>query len=168
MALQRKIKLWCRYGRGTLIKVNAPKDLIAGSIYIVVGTVLFFASQNYQIGEARQMGPGYFPSLLGLLLLAFGIAAFVKGLRSKTPDPLPDHKILPLVMIVASVISFSLLIERAGLVIATFFCIGFACYQRWLTKPLEVFLIFAGITIFNVTVFVWIFGMPFKVFWWDN
>jgi predicted MFS family arabinose efflux permease len=150
-----------------LARVNAPKELIAGAIYIVVGTALFFGAQNYPIGTARQMGPGYFPALVGLVLLAFGIAAFVKGLLAKKQDPLPDNKVMPLVMLLASVISFALLIESAGLVIASFFCIGFACYQRWRTKPLEVFLTYLGVTIFNVVVFIEIFGLPFKIFWWD-
>jgi len=146
---------------------KAPKDLIAGLIYVVVGALLFFASQKYDIGSARRMGPGYFPALLGMLLTGLGLAVLVKGLRATTPDPLPNHRFTPLLMMFLSVVSFSLFIERAGLLIASAFCVAFACYRRLLTKPFEVFLIYLGITIFNVAVFIKIFAMPIRLFWWD-
>jgi hypothetical protein len=144
---------------------KAPKDLVAGLIFIVIGTAVFFASQRYDVGSARHMGPGYFPALLGLLLMGLGIAAFVKGSRAKTPDPLPNHRFVPLLMMFVSVVGFSLLIERAGLVVASAFCIAFACYQRLFTKPIEVFLIFMGLTVFNIVVFIKIFEMPIHIFW---
>jgi len=147
--------------------IKAPKDLIAGLIFIVIGAVLFFASQKYDIGSARRMGPGYFPALLGLLLLGLGLAAVVKGLRAKTSDPLPHHQLAPLLMMFLSIVSFSFFIERAGLVIASAFCIVFACYRRLLTKPIEVFFIFLGLTVFNGVVFIRIFEMPIHVFWWN-
>jgi Tripartite tricarboxylate transporter TctB family len=146
---------------------EAPKDLIAGLIFIILGTVLFFASQNYDIGSARRMGPGYFPALLGLLLVGLGLAAFVKGLRAKTSDPLPHHQLTPLLMIFLSIVSFAFFIERAGLVVASTFCIAFACYRRLLTKPIELLIIFLGLTVFNVVVFIKLFELPLRIFWWN-
>ena len=87
---------------------------------------------------------------------------------SKQPDPLAEHKITPLILMTASVVSFGLLIERAGLVVATFVCLFFACFRRLRTNPLEVLLLFAGVTIFNVVVFVDLIGMQIPVFWWNQ
>ena len=150
-----------------LTRIKSPKDLIAGAIFIVVGTTFFFWSSRYRMGSATNMGPGYFPSLLGIVLSLFGVGAVTKGILSQTPDPLPDHKILPLIFLVAGVVSFGLLINSAGFVIASFVCLFLVCYQRWRTKPLEVFLIFVGLTTFNYLVFVYAFGMTMPVFWWN-
>lgn len=150
-----------------IAKINRPKDLLAGALYIVGGGATFLWAQKYEMGTATHMGPGYFPALLGLALILFGIAATVKGLASKQPDPLAKHKIGTLVLMTASVVSFGLLIERAGLVVATFACLFFACFQRLRTNPLEVLMLFMGVTIFNVVVFVDFIGMQIPVFWWD-
>jgi putative tricarboxylic transport membrane protein len=149
-------------------KINRPKDLLAGALYVVGGGTTFLWAQKYEIGTATRMGPGYFPALLGLALILFGIAATVKGLVSKQPDPLAEHKVGPLVLMTASVISFGLLIERADLVVATFACLLFVCFRRLRTNPLEVLLLFMGVTIFNVVVFVDFIGMQIPLFWWDQ
>jgi len=151
-----------------IAKINRPKDLLAGALYIVGGGITFLWAQKYEIGTATRMGPGYFPALLGLALILLGLAATVKGLVAKQPDPLVEHKVGPLVLVTASVVSFGLLIERAGLVVATFACLFFACFWRLRTNPLEVLLLFVGVTIFNVVVFVDFIGMQMPVFWWDQ
>jgi hypothetical protein len=149
-------------------RINRPKDLLAGAIYIACGVLTFLWAQKYPIGTATRMGPGYFPALLGIVLTLFGIAATAKGLIAEARDPLPRHDVAPLVMMVAAVVSFALLIERAGLVLAIAVCLAFACYRRIRTNPLEVLLLFVGLTAFSVVVFVQLIGMPIPLFWWDS
>jgi hypothetical protein len=147
--------------------IKAPKDFLAGVIFLLVGGVFFFWSREYQMGTATRMGPGYFPALLAIVLCLFGIGAIIKGVLAKTPDPLPNHSILPLFFMVGAVFSFGLLIGRAGFVVASAVSLVLACYQRWRTAPLEIVALFVCLTLFNYTVFIYFFGMPMKVFWWD-
>jgi hypothetical protein len=148
-----------------LTRIKGPKDFLAGVIFLFVGAVFFLSSREYQMGTATSMGPGYFPALLGIILCLLGLGAAIKGLRTKTPDPLPRHKILPLFFMVASVFSFGLLIERAGFVVASFVCLVLTCYQRWRTNPVEILLIFVGLTLFNYIVFIYFLGMAMPIFW---
>lgn len=147
-----------------LTRIKSPKDFFAGTIFLTAGLIIFIWSHQYEMGTATRMGPGYYPSLLGIVLGVFGLAAIIKGILAKTPEPLPQHKILPLIFLLAAVISFALLIERAGLVITSFVCISLACYQRLNKRPLEVLLIFLGLTTFNYVVFILIFSMPISLF----
>ena len=62
-----------------ITRINRPKDLLAGALYIAGGGTTFLWAQKYEIGTATRMGPGYFPALLGLALVVFGIAATVKA-----------------------------------------------------------------------------------------
>lgn len=150
------------------LRINGQKDVVAGACFAIVGVVLFFWSYEYQMGTALQMGPGYFPRLCAIMLFFLGVAAVVKGVLAKVPDPIPYHKVEPLFLILASIISFALLIERAGLVVATFVCLLFACFRRVLTNPIEVFLMFVALTVFNVAVFVYAFEITIPIFWWDK
>jgi len=136
-------------------KINEPKKFYAGLIYLVSGTAIFFASQSYEIGTATHMGPGYFPILLGIILVGIGVGAIFQSIRATIYDPIPEHKLEPLFLILASIVSFGLLIERTGFVVATFVCLFFACFRRVFSHPIEFIVIFAMLTIFNVIVFVY-------------
>jgi uncharacterized membrane protein (UPF0136 family) len=70
----------------------------------------------------------------------------------------------PLLLILAGVIGFYLLIDRAGLVAAIFVLLLFACARQLTSRPLEVLLIFVVLAAFAVAVFIDGFGMPFRAF----
>ncbi|MEI9803418.1 MAG: tripartite tricarboxylate transporter TctB family protein [Pseudolabrys sp.] len=97
-----------------------------------------------------------------------GLGRRGEGLRAKVIDPIPSHKIEPLFLMILSIVSFGLLIDRAGLVVATFVCLFFACFRRVFTNPIEVFLTYSVLTIFNILVFIYAFGMTIPIFWWEN
>jgi len=52
---------------------NSPKDLLAGLIYIVVGAAAFVMAHAYRMGTPLQMGPGFFPALVGVVLILLGL-----------------------------------------------------------------------------------------------
>ena len=56
------------------------KDLAAGALFVAIGG--FFTLNawfNLTIGNALAMGPGYFPILLGLVLIGLGAAIALPG-----------------------------------------------------------------------------------------
>jgi putative tricarboxylic transport membrane protein len=150
------------------VQINRPKDLYAGLIYIVVGVVTFIGAHQYEMGSAFHMGPGYFPALLGVVLVGLGVGAIVKGYRSTTSDPIVTHRLEPLLLVLASIVSFAFLIERTGLVLAIFVSVFLVCLRRAVTNPLEVFLTFALLALFCAVVFVYMFGMAIPLFWWSR
>jgi hypothetical protein len=149
-----------------LVRVNAPKDLLAGLIFIAFGVGTFVLARDYEIGTAVEMGPGYFPAAMGLVLAAIGIGAIARGISRKTPDPITPHRIAPLLLVFAGILAFSFLIERAGLVVASAALIGIACFQRLLSRPLEVVIVYVVLTGFSALVFVHWFDMQMPLFWW--
>jgi Tripartite tricarboxylate transporter TctB family len=147
-------------------RVNAPKDILAGLIFVAFGLGTFALARGYEIGTAVKMGPGYFPAAMGLVLAVIGLAAIVRGILSKAPDPITPHRLEPLALIFAGILAFSFLIERAGLVIAAAALIGIACLRRLRTNPLEVLIIYLVLTGFSALVFVEWFDMRLPLFWW--
>ena len=148
------------------LRVNAPKDILAGLIFIAFGLGTFFFAHDYEIGTALEMGPGYFPAAMGLVLSVIGVAAIARGITRTTADPITPHRIEPLLLVFAGILAFSFLIERAGLLIAAAALIGIACFRRLLSNPIEVLLIYAVLTGFSALVFVQWFDMQLPLLWW--
>jgi hypothetical protein len=148
--------------------INGPKDLLVGLIYIVVGSVAFVLSHFYDMGTLLQMGPGYFPALVGVIMVGLGVLSIFIGLRRKTPDPITKVNVEPLLLVLAGALSFSYLIERAGLFVAVAALLFFACLRRLLSNPIEVIATYAVLAIFSAGVFIYGFGLPIPMFWWQQ
>ena len=89
--------------------MRRPKDLFAGLIFICIGATVLLLSQQYEIGTARRMGPGYLPSAVSIILMAFGAWLLFIAWRSSQPEPLESHALAPLGLIVGAVVSFAVL-----------------------------------------------------------
>ena len=59
------------------------KDLWAGLHYIAVGGIGMWIALDYPFGSALRMGPGYFPTVLGGIMVAMGIYVIALGLRKE-------------------------------------------------------------------------------------
>ena len=62
------------------LRIKAPKDFWAGLMFVGVG--LFFmiwAMTHYQMGTAVRMGPAYFPTMLGGLLVFLGVLVLIES-----------------------------------------------------------------------------------------
>ena len=145
--------------------LKRPKDIYAGIVFFAIGATAFLSAQAYDVGAANRMGPGYLPASLGLVLIAIGVASFTNGLRAQRPDPIESHALEPFILIVASVIAFAVLIDRAGLVPALFALVLISCARRAITNPLEVLAIFVTLAAFCVFLFVYMLGMAIPLFW---
>jgi hypothetical protein len=95
---------------------NLP-DFLAGLLFIAFGLAALAIVQSYPMGSAARMGAGYFPRLLGILLVGLGALQCMVGLRSK-PEASPEWRLRPLSIVLLGVSVFILLAPRLGLVLA--------------------------------------------------
>lgn len=56
-----------------------PQDFYSGLLFSIIGGAFAWGATGYEVGSAAQMGPGYFPLMLGLLLVALGVAITAKA-----------------------------------------------------------------------------------------
>lgn len=140
-----------------------PKDAIAGLVFLLIGAGAFTLAHDYDIGTATNMGPGYFPAALGIALMLIGAASLARGLRGQ-PEPINPVNVLPLVQIVAGVLGFAALLERAGLVAAIAALIACACLARIPSRPIEVLVTFLVLAAFSVVVFIRVLHLPLTAF----
>ena len=98
--------------------IRHPKDFWAGVLFIAFGGAACVIALEYAMGTAARMGPGYFPRVLGLLLCALGALLVLRSFKLQgAPLSFPTFK--PIAIVLGSVLLFGLVVNKAGLVIAT-------------------------------------------------
>jgi putative tricarboxylic transport membrane protein len=70
------------------MKINNGKDFWAGLMFTATGIFFMVASRAFPMGTAVRMGPAYFPTVLGGLLVVLGVAIVVRAFVSKVHHPL--------------------------------------------------------------------------------
>jgi hypothetical protein len=58
-------------------------DRIAGATLVLFGIVTIWQSRAFPLGSLHRPGPAYMPVVLAILLIAFGVAVYVMGLRAR-------------------------------------------------------------------------------------
>lgn len=145
--------------------IARPKDALAGGVFILAGTIAFVAAQQYEVGTANHMGPGYLPALMGVVLVILGAFSLLTALRSRQPEPLERTSLEPFVLVVTGVVAFALLIDTAGFFVALFALIFIACYRHARKHPVEAFAIYLGLAAFCVGVFRFALDLPLPLGW---
>jgi hypothetical protein len=133
---------------------RALKDIVAGAIFIVLGGAFATGSLAYEIGSPLNMGPGYLPLVLGVVLVGLGILIVAKGFIAGEGEPIGVADLRVIVLITAALLFFGLTVRGLGLVGALFGSSLLAALARSQTPIRETLLIAIGITALSVVVFV--------------
>lgn len=98
-------------------RIRGERDFGIGVLYLTLGAGGLLIAQNYAFGTPRQMGPGFFPSIISGLLIAFGAVALVRGLVVQGP-PLSRWNVKGMALITGSVVAFGITLAPLGLPLA--------------------------------------------------
>lgn len=138
------------------------KDFFAGLFLIITGTVGMIMALDYPMGTAVRMGPGYFPTVLGGIMILFGIYVAAAGIRNKEKIQ-GNWSLRALVVLPASMVIFGILMEAAGFIPALVVLIFVAAASGREFKFVEVLLLMIGLTIASVLGFVYALGLPYPL-----
>ncbi len=111
------------------MKIKNRKDFWAGVMFIIFGAFFAILGSQYRIGTAAKMGPGYFPALLGVIVILLGIAISAISLTTKEID----RKAIKfgwssLFLILGAVVLFGLLLRPSGLILSLYILIAISSY----------------------------------------
>ena len=107
------------------IAQRGNSEFYSGLLLVVIAVVALVYIRTLTIGTVLEMGPGYFPFGLALILLGMGLVLMVKGLTT-VGVPVGAIHLRPLLLVLLSFAAFGLLVERAGLFIAILVQVGLA------------------------------------------
>ena len=90
------------------------RDVLSGLLFVAAGGAGLWIGQDYAMGTAFRMGPGYFPRLLCSTLVVLGVLIVIKGIMARGELPERLHW-RPLLLITSAILAFAGLITTAGL-----------------------------------------------------
>jgi hypothetical protein len=135
---------------------RAVTDLLAGLIFVAFGLAFAATSLSYDLGTPLRMGPGYFPLVLGGILVVLGLLIVGKGLVAGSGEEgrLGSIPWRALALIVVAVLFFGLTVRGLGVVPATAVTALLTALASYRTGILAAVAIAAGLTVLCVLIFL--------------
>jgi uncharacterized membrane protein len=142
--------------------ILASKDFWSGVMLIAIGVAAVLIAKDYPFGTALRMGPGYFPIMLGAILVLFGLYLAVKGVLAN--DRIAGNwSLRALIIVPLSLVLFGVLMDRAGFIPAIVVLIFGSAAAGTEFKLVEVALLTVVLTVFCTAVFIWGLGLPYPL-----
>ena len=133
---------------------EARKDLTAGGIFVGFGVAFAITSSTYEVGSALRMGPGYFPLVLGGLLVVLGILIAVKGVVAGEGGELGPVPWKATALIVVALLFFGFTVRGLGLVPSLLGTVVLAGMAGHRARVIPAVVIAASLTALSVLIFV--------------
>jgi hypothetical protein len=144
------------------VKLPDSKDFWSGVMLIAIGAVAAFIARDYPFGTALRMGAGFFPVVLGVILVLFGLYFAVRGLHDSAKIE-GNWSIRALVVLPLAFVAFGVLMERAGFVPAMLaLTLGSAAAGREFRIG-EVLALSVLLTALCVALFIFALGLPYPL-----
>ncbi len=139
-----------------VLRIKNQKDFWAGVLFMAVGVFFAGLGSQYALGTATRIGPGYFPTGLGMVVILIGIIVAAGSLSAKAPaERVEKFAIFTVVLILGSITAFGLLLKPLGLILSLLVLIAVSSYAShefsW-----KAMLMNAGVLIGTcLAIFVW-------------
>ena len=141
------------------------KDYYGGVLMILVGLGVAFIGTHDRVGGIEHMGPGFFPTAVGVMLAVTGLVIAVSGqFNDNISSFSPEWRGWSL--IVAGILAFIVLGTYGGLVPATFALVFISALGDRNNTLLQAFLLSLAMVIIGVLVFWWALQLQLPLFRW--
>ena len=143
--------------------IRHQKDFWSGVIFIGIGLFAIVYGSKYTLGSAARMGPGYFPRILGILLILLGAILALRALRVNGP-PIPRWKWRPTVVVLGSVVLFGAIVQTVGIALSTVILIVGSSAASPEFRPRESLIV--GVLLAALAVGVFVIGLKLQLPIW--
>jgi Tripartite tricarboxylate transporter TctB family len=142
--------------------IKNPKDFYSGLLFMAFGLAAVVIGRDYPMGSAVRMGPGYFPTILGWILIVMGGILVFRGVVTRG-EPLGGVAVKAMVLVLGAVSFFAGAVDVLGLVISVAAVVLISSLANRGFKPVEL----AGLLVVMLVLSVGLFGyglsLPFKI-----
>jgi|AntAceMinimDraft_12_1070368.scaffolds.fasta_scaffold175965_1 hypothetical protein len=139
------------------------RSIIGGLSLAAIGLFATLYSQQYRLGELNQMGPGFFPTIIGILLIIFGLLVAIPAFFTQgTPIKFETKSF---VLILVSILVFGVLLNPLGLPLAAALSSFISTFAG--KKPLRT-KILISISIAAITYCIFIWGLSMSIPSWPS
>lgn len=142
-------------------------------MFLALGVLGVYLARDYKMGTALEMGPGYFPTWLGYIMMGFGVV--IGGMSFKVEREegeglgWRDWAFRPWIVTTGAIVVYALMMDAdAGFVPSLLvLVIGSSLAHRDIRWG-QTLLLAVCVTAAAVAIFVHGIGLPYKLFWWSN
>lgn len=149
------------------MRLKNAKDFWSGVMFVAFGIAFVALARQYDMGTAARMGPAYFPTVLGGLLILLGAYIGFKGVSVAADDSQVDKfHFKPLLFVLGAVVAFGLLLRLGGLLVALAALIIISSIGSGEFKWREVLPLTIGLAVLVLAVFIWGLSLTIPVLPW--
>jgi integral membrane sensor domain MASE1 len=145
--------------------IRNPKDFWSGALFIAVGIAAIVLGSHYALGTAARMGPGYFPRILGILLIVLGAILALRATRTRG-DPIARVHWRPTIIVLGSVVLFGAIVRPLGVALSTVILIVASSAASREFRPREALI--AGVVLAALAVGVFVVGLQLQLPIWPG
>jgi hypothetical protein len=148
------------------MRIKSQEDFWTGAMFIGLGILAIVVARDYPMGSARSMGPGYFPTYLGIVIILIGAVLAARAFWMEG-EGIGGWGWRPLLWLSAAFAAFGLLIEGAGFVLALLALIVASSFAGRDTRPWELAILIVFLITATVALFVYGLELPYRLFPWS-
>src|SRR5690606_410482 len=145
------------------MKLNVWESSAAGAI-ILFGAVMAYVGSSYGIGPMSQVGPGYFPTVLGIAADALGILTLPEARNSESPRPDAARRVA--LFIFGGLFRRPMLVARVGTAPSSIMLIILCSLARPPIRPVPMVATAVLVSLGAAVIFLYGFNLPLRMLRW--
>jgi hypothetical protein len=146
--------------------VSRRRELISGLLVFLIGVAAIAQGLQYPLGTLASIGPGMFPTGIGVLLALVGAALTVSSLQTRSEDDDSSIDWRGWGCIIAGMLAFALLGVYGGLVIAIFALVFISALGDRNNSVLQAATLAVAMVAIGIVVFWWALQLQMPLFTW--
>jgi hypothetical protein len=148
------------------------RDFYAGGLMILFGLVMAVEGSGYGLGSLMHIGPGFFPTVLGVILIVLGVAIAGSAVAGATDAMEEEFREDPdwrgWACILAGPLMFILFGSLGGLIPAIFACVFVSALGDRTMTLKRVVVLATVVTVFGVVLFSYVLHVPMPLLDWRS
>jgi len=137
----------------------------SGGVLLVIGLGMLVIGWNYPTGQLTQMGPGYVPRAIAVMICAIALVMIITDITGATIAKPSKIQWRSLIFVSASMLIFAFLVDVAGLVPSVFFAVIVSMLADREAKPLSILIYATLATSAGWLLFLVVLELPIPAFW---
>lgn len=144
---------------------SAIRRALSGGVLLAFGAAMLGIGWDYPVGRLIQMGPGFMPRAIGLLICLLATAILWLDLSDGSAERAERLHWRGLIFVSAGILLFAGLVDAAGLVPAIFLGVAAAMPADPESRPLPILLYSALAALGGWVLFLVVLELPIPAFW---
>ena len=138
---------------------------LSGGVLLVAGIIMLAVAWDYPMGRLTEMGPGFIPRVIGIVICALAVAIIAADVMSPVAPESGRMHWRGLAFISAAILIFAAMVDVAGLVPSMFMAVAVSMFADDEARPLSVLIYAVLATLCGWLLFLVALELPIPAFW---